>query len=100
MKTAIYIEDGLVQLVLTPESDFEFATLKAFEKDGGLDATVFHGQFYDNRGGWTRQADYKPENEYSYGYNAKGSTERSLIIRAKPMPPPTAVELASEEPTT
>lgn len=30
MKTAIYIEDGVVQLVVTPESDFEKAAVRAF----------------------------------------------------------------------
>lgn len=31
MKTAIYIEDGTVQLVLTHESDFEKNALGSFE---------------------------------------------------------------------
>lgn len=96
MKTAIYIEDGVVQLVLTPESDFEFSTLKAFEKDGALDAQVFHGQFYDCRGGWTRQAEYHPaRDDFSY-HRPKESTERSLIVRVRP-PQPAPLALPSAD---
>lgn len=54
MKTAIYIEDGVVQLVITPESEFEMNAVKSFQ-DKPLDIEVFDGSFYDCRGGWTRQ---------------------------------------------
>jgi hypothetical protein len=73
MKTAIYIEDGVVQLVITPENDFEKAALRSFE-DKPMDAKVFAGSFYDCRGGWIRQ-----------------TNDRSLILRmstssAQPIP--------------
>lgn len=32
MKTAIYIEDGTVQLVLTPENDFEKNALRSLQR--------------------------------------------------------------------
>ncbi|PPC95196.1 MAG: hypothetical protein CTY33_00120 [Methylotenera sp.] len=64
MKTAIYIEDGVVQLVITPENDFEKNALGSFSK-GNIDATIMIGTFYDCQGGWTR---HKHE-------------ENSLIIR-------------------
>ena len=32
MKTAIYIEDGIVQLVITPETKFEKNALSSFEE--------------------------------------------------------------------
>ena len=55
MKTAIYIEDGVVQLVITPESEFEKNAVKSFQNKP-LDIEVFDGSFYDCQGGWTRQS--------------------------------------------
>lgn len=75
MKTAIYIEDGVVQLVVTPESEFEMNALSSFENKE-LYALVFSGSFYDCRGGWTRQQDYYPRNGLM-----DGSKDRSLIVR-------------------
>jgi hypothetical protein len=73
VKTAIYIEDGVVQLVLTPEDDFEKNALKSFNKEG-LETKIFHGQFYDCRAGWTRQKNYhEPFNNTNQ--------DQSLIIR-------------------
>jgi len=76
MKTAIYIEDGIVQLVITPESDFEKNALSSFEEKP-LEAKIFSGSFYDCRGGWIRQAEYVPNRLYS-GTNVN---EKSLILR-------------------
>lgn len=77
MKTAIYIEDGVVQLVLTPESDFEKNAIRSFEKEP-VGVRIFSGSFYDCRGGWARQSDY-------YGQGLMGdSSDRSLIIRVEP----------------
>lgn len=76
MKTAIYIEDGTVQLVITPESDFEKAALRSFETRP-LEAKVFAGTFYDCRGGWVRQAGY-----FNSGmYGSSDNNDRSLILR-------------------
>lgn len=75
MKTAIYIEDGVVQLVITPETDFEKNALKNFENKK-LETRIFHGTFYDCRGGWTRQTSYYQPNQYG------DSNDRSLIIRS------------------
>lgn len=71
MKTAIYIEDGIVQLVLTPESEFEKNAIRSFESHP-LSVKVFPGSFYDCRGGWTRQESY-------YGHGE--SSDRSVILR-------------------
>lgn len=54
MKTAIYIEDGLLQLVLTPQNDFEKNTLESFA-DKTMDFCIKNGSFYETRGGWMRQ---------------------------------------------
>lgn len=78
MKTAIYIEDGVVQLVITPESDFEKNALRSFDNNP-LEAELFAGSFYDCRGGWTRQTEIYPA---LHGLEKK--EDRSLILRMKP----------------
>jgi hypothetical protein len=75
VKTAIYIEDGVVQLVLTPESDFEKNALKSFQA-APLKAQMFSGTFYDCQGGWTRQTKTYP----SYGHE-EIKDDISLILR-------------------
>ena len=53
MKTAIYIEDGKFQVVLTPEDLFEKNIIASFgEREMRIQARP--GQFYDCQGGWTR----------------------------------------------
>lgn len=71
MKTAIYIEDGDVQLVLTPENEWEQKTLNSFGED--VTACIKHGQFYTCQGGWHRH-------HYQYG---TAENERSLILRVR-----------------
>lgn len=73
MKTAIYIEDGVVQLVLTPEGGFEEDALKSFA-DKPLGVQVFRGQFYDCQGGWVRQKE-----QYASAWD--NNADRSLILR-------------------
>jgi hypothetical protein len=77
MKTAIYIEDGVVQLVVTPESDFEKNALSTFQ-DKPLDAKLFAGSFYDCRGGWVRQSGY-----YNRMYEGADNNDKSLILTMK-----------------
>lgn len=75
MKTAIYIEDGVVQLVLTPESKFEKNALSSF-REKPLEAVMFAGSFYDCRGGWIRQSRYYPT-----GMGIQEHEDASLILR-------------------
>ncbi len=82
MKTAIYIEDGVVQLVITPESDFEKNALKSFNKDGEVDAKIFSGSFYDCRGGWVRQKGYFEPTPS--GYRDADNNDKSLILVSRP----------------
>lgn len=84
MKTAIYIEDGIVQLVITPETEFEKNALNTF-RDKPLEAKLFSGGFYDCRGGWIRQnAYYSPRGMYdSYDDNGR---DASLILVARETP--------------
>lgn len=84
MKTAIYIEDGTVQLVLTPEGDFEKNAMSQF-LDKPLDAKLFAGSFYDCRGGWVRQIEYNP-NSSMYGV-ISNNKDNSLILRVSETPP-------------
>lgn len=86
MKTAIYIEDGVVQLVLTPESDWEKNAMASFA-DKPTETRIFSGTFYDCRGGWTRQKRYFAE--------ADETEDKSIIIRiARPAAPePTLADL-------
>jgi hypothetical protein len=75
MRTAIYIENGTIQLVLTPESDWEKKALNSFAEKP-VAAQIFQGAFYDCRGGWTRQTAYYE----SYGGYSRNE-DRSLILR-------------------
>jgi hypothetical protein len=84
MKTAIYIEDGTVQLVLTPESEFEKSALSKFEKNP-LEAKIFAGSFYDCRGGWVRQASHTSCAPLPGVHFLRGE-DRSLILRVSKNP--------------
>lgn len=53
MKTALYIQDGLKQIVLTPETDGEKAILEDL-KNGDLDFSIRTGSFFFNQGGYLR----------------------------------------------
>jgi hypothetical protein len=75
MKTAIYIEDGVVQLVITPESDFEKNAVNSLVNKP-THTQIFTGSFYDCRGGWTRQSEIS-----EYPLNRNNSENRSIIIR-------------------
>jgi len=83
MKTAIYIEDGTVQLVITPESEFEKNALSTFQNKP-LDAKLFSGTFYDCRGGWIRQTQYYEQRMYNDGFD---QNDKSLILRMSEPPP-------------
>ena len=74
MKTAIYIEDGVVQLVITPNTEFEKNALSSF-RNKPLEVKIFDGTFYDCRGGWTRQADHFPDVLH------RNQRDESLILR-------------------
>lgn len=76
MKTAVYIEDGIVQVVLTPECDFEKGAISSLADAD--EVRVFDGTFYDCRGGWTRQKDYHVPLS-----GVPVNSDQSLIIRVK-----------------
>jgi hypothetical protein len=66
MKTAIYIENGNTQLVLTPENDWEQQVIRCIE-DGAQEVEIHRASFYECRGGYFRQ----------------GTDDSSLILRTK-----------------
>lgn len=53
MKTAIYIKDGVHQIVLTPENDWEKGAIVGINDDFAFH--VRRGQFYECAGGWIRE---------------------------------------------
>lgn len=53
MKIALYIEDGLEQIVLTPESETEKGIIGKLS-DGSRMLEIRRGSFYVCNGGWTR----------------------------------------------
>lgn len=53
MKIALYIEDGLEQVVLTPESETEKGIIGKLH-DGSRELSIKRGSFYGCRGGWVR----------------------------------------------
>ena len=54
MKIALYIENGLEQIVLTPESETEEGIVGKMH-DGTRELSVYHGGFYQCMGGWVRE---------------------------------------------
>ena len=59
MRTAVYIEEGVLQVVLTPETTFEKSIVKDFALYAAQNQVTilpFVGAFYDCNGGWIRQA--------------------------------------------
>lgn len=77
MKTAIYIEDGTVQLVITPESEFEKNALSTIAGKP-LDCKLFSGSFYDCRGGWVRQSRHFSNSLHGV---PPADEDKSIIIR-------------------
>jgi hypothetical protein len=56
MKTAFYIEDGLEQIVLTPETEYEKKLLSLLHDQSRIVA-IKRGSFYQTRGDWVRQGE-------------------------------------------
>ena len=76
MKIALFIEDGLEQIVLTPESDTEKSILAKIH-DGSRRLELKRGQFYDCQGGWKRQTDTFP---FSPGSTQNDRDDSTMIV--------------------
>lgn len=92
MITAFYIEDGLEQVVLTPETDHEKRVLALLHDKSRL-LEVKSGSFYECRGGWKRfrrgEIIYNP---YSLELNKREDDESTMLVLRRPSPvqePPT-----------
>jgi hypothetical protein len=81
MKIALYIEDGLEQIVLTPTSETEKAILEKIH-DGTRQLSIKRGEFYGCRGGWTRQKKRYP-NYGGFGSD-EPNDESTMIILHEP----------------
>jgi len=66
MKTAIYVEDGVKQIVLTPEDDFEKDVVSDFQNEN-LTVRIISGSFYNCNGGFVRH----------------GQSDESIILRVE-----------------
>lgn len=77
MKIALYIEDGLEQIVLTPETATEKAILGKIHDDSrGME--IKRGRFFECAGGWVRKT---PAREGLYGSSDEDST--MIVLREK-----------------
>ena len=71
MKTAIYIEDGITQLVLTPENEWEKSIVsKLTQRAEGATVDIKDGEFFHNRAGYVR-------------YDQSGTNSLIFVIREK-----------------
>lgn len=83
MKVALYIEDGLEQIVLTGETDLERSILAKLS-DANRTLTIAHGSFYGCQGGWTRWS-----TDFNHGQRLAGNRQddRSTMIILRPKSP-------------
>lgn len=56
MKTAIYVEDGVTQIVLTPVTAFEREVLARVSREEVVQVRVAKGSFHRDAEGWQRFA--------------------------------------------
>lgn len=82
MKIALYIEDGLEQIVLTPESDTEKAILGKMH-DGTRLLDIKKGAFFACRGGWTRHGIHTIHD--TCGRSEENDESTMIILKAKPI---------------
>ena len=82
MTIALYIADGLEQIVLTPESDTEKAILGKLH-DGSRSLSILKGSFYECRGGWVRHKQHVIHT--AYGRSEENDDSTMIVLR--PVPP-------------
>lgn len=88
MKIALYIEDGLEQIVLTPESATETAILGKLH-DGSRELAIKKGSFFKCRGGWTRHGVHTVHTAYG---RSEENDESTMIVLTVPVPQPTETD--------
>jgi hypothetical protein len=80
MKIALYIEDGLEQIVLTPESETEKGILDKVH-DGTREMSIKRGEFYACQGGWAR---WKKRYHSVYGSDEPNDESTMIVLTRKP----------------
>jgi hypothetical protein len=60
VKIALYIEDGLEQIVLSAQTKSEQSILDKLH-DGDRSLSIKKGGFYECQGGWVRHGTYDPD---------------------------------------
>ena len=88
MRTAIYIEDGLTQFVLTAETEIDKKVLEQLRS--GQDIQTYAGSFYNCKGGWIRQdAPYSGSEWVGEYFTRKNEyKDESLIFLMRPKKEP------------
>ena len=76
MKIALYMEDGLEQIVLTPENETEEGILGKVHDDS-REMSIKRGEFYGCQGGWTR---WKKKYTQSPYYSDEPNDESTIIV--------------------
>jgi len=85
MKIALYIEDGLEQIVLTPESETEKGILGKLS-DGSRELSIKQGSFYECRGGYARYApSYYTDGVY-FQSEPRNDTSTMIVLRERKPP--------------
>lgn len=82
MRTAFYMDDGVTQAILTPDTEMDKAVLAAIEA-AGANLTIKRGGFYECQGGWVRQI------RIEYGLGAARPDSLMLVVTPKRPTPET-----------
>lgn len=77
MKISFYMEDGLEQIVLTPQNESEQKMLDRMH-DTSRTVEIKRGSFFECRGGYIR---YQPEYQSPYGVD---DSDKSTMIVLRP----------------
>lgn len=80
MKIALYIEDGLEQIVLTPETKTEQGILEKLH-DGSRDFSLKRGTFFECRGGWMRHGMARTEGGYYEPTRTVDDDSTMIVLR-------------------
>ena len=80
MKIALYIEDGLEQIVLTPETKTEEKILGKLH-DGDRELSIHRGAFYECRGGWMRHEKLQYDNNMFHDGERKDDESTMIVLR-------------------
>jgi len=82
MKIALYIEDGLEQIVLTPETETEKGIVAKLHDDD-RQLSVCRGTFYATRGGWMTQRDLAHVHWGIHEGKRKDDDSTIIVLRPK-----------------